>query len=116
MADGKAAKTEIPRTALAEEAEAATEAGLGASQATASTPSPKVVRNRPAKKPQPEAPPRGNNLLVVGLGNPGDRFKYTRHNAGFLVVEELARRYGATFKIKSAFMVSAAAACRNIDD
>lgn len=36
--------------------------------------------------------------IVIGLGNPGDRYQRTRHNAGVLVVEELLRRSSSTFK------------------
>ena len=39
-------------------------------------------------------------LLVVGLGNPGREYAGHRHNVGWMVVEELARRHGASWRGK----------------
>ena len=42
------------------------------------------------------------DLLVVGLGNPGREHARDRHNAGWMVVDELARRHGGSFRSKFA--------------
>jgi peptidyl-tRNA hydrolase, PTH1 family len=40
------------------------------------------------------------DLLVVGLGNPGREHAQNRHNVGWMVIDELARRHGGSFKGK----------------
>jgi PTH1 family peptidyl-tRNA hydrolase len=44
--------------------------------------------------------------VVVGLGNPGRSYERTRHNAGYLVVEELARRHGGSWRRKKKSQVA----------
>jgi PTH1 family peptidyl-tRNA hydrolase len=41
--------------------------------------------------------------LIVGLGNVGDKYCFTRHNAGFMVVDKLAIEKNVTFKLENKF-------------
>jgi PTH1 family peptidyl-tRNA hydrolase len=36
--------------------------------------------------------------FIVGLGNPGRRYKFTLHNLGFLLLDKMAEKYNLTFK------------------
>jgi len=47
---------------------------------------------------EPSAPVASQLQLVVGLGNPGRRYARPRHNIGFMVVEEFARRARGTWE------------------
>jgi PTH1 family peptidyl-tRNA hydrolase len=40
------------------------------------------------------------DLLVAGIGNPGREYADTRHNVGWMVTDELARRHGGSFRSK----------------
>ena len=41
--------------------------------------------------------------LVIGLGNPGNQYNFTRHNSGFLALDFLFKKYGLEWEIKPKF-------------
>ncbi|MCG2757467.1 MAG: hypothetical protein L6263_03420 [Desulfobacteraceae bacterium] len=44
--------------------------------------------------------PQKKVFLVVGLGNPGDAYAKTRHNAGFMVLDEVAESFSIPIEKK----------------
>ena len=42
-----------------------------------------------------------NIRLIVGLGNPGQKYANTPHNFGFMVVDQLAKKYDFSLKKKN---------------
>lgn len=41
--------------------------------------------------------------IIVGLGNPGEKYKYTRHNAGFLALDKLIESEGLSWQFNKKF-------------
>lgn len=43
--------------------------------------------------------------IIVGLGNPGEKYKFTRHNLGFRVIENIAQKYKINFRHKKRYLL-----------
>ena len=54
-------------------------------------------------------------FLLVGLGNPGAEYERTRHNTGYMVLDELARRHGISVKQRSRLALSGQGTINGVD-
>lgn len=60
--------------------------------------------NQISKKEEPMGAP---DWLIAGLGNPGIKYEFTRHNVGFMTIDETAKKYNAgKWKLKFKSSVS----------
>ena len=41
-----------------------------------------------------------NEIYLIGLGNPGEKYSKSRHNIGFLLLEDLSKKYNSNFLLK----------------
>lgn len=44
-------------------------------------------------------------ILIAGLGNPGEKYRRTRHNIGFLVIDRIAEEHGIALQTKDAYSI-----------
>ena len=47
-----------------------------------------------------------SEIYLIGLGNPGKKYSQSRHNIGFLLLENLANKYNSNFLLKEKLKVA----------